>query len=1323
MGISSLGWHWLLVSSFLVGGAGIKAAVAQPVPDETLGGERSQVIDRGGANFDIDGGARRGGNLFHSFQEFNVDQGGSVYFLNPSGIENILSRVTGNNPSNILGTLGVRGAANLFFINPSGILFGPNSRLDVGGSFAATTADAIEFGEQGFFSATNPEAPSQLLSVAPSAFFFNQLANGDIVSRSITSTLPRDLLGLRVPDGETLLLLGGNVSIDGGNLADQRSGLHAPGGRVEIGSVSGSGRVGLNPDGSLTLTDGLARGDVTIQNRGIVDVRSATGGTLALHADNIRITGESELLAGILPNQGTAASQAGNIALDATGAIQVQQFSRVANQLGVGATGATGDIVLTTGSLLVAGGSRISTLMLGTGEAGSVVISASEEVRVQGINRGRSSGVLSVVGEPGTGRSGNVAIRAPILEVLNRAELNSRTEGRGDAGNVILIATDRILFNNNVTVSSTVTNRAKGQGGNVEITAPILEVFGGSELNASTFGQGDAGDILIRADEVSFQAISVENQPVPRGGALSRVARSGRGQGGNIRIETAVLEMLNGARLSANTLGQGDAGNIYITASDRVRFEGLPIEPNQIEPDQGDPLETRGGAFSTIETPRGATIDLTRQGGNIEITTPILEVFNGAQLQTSTDGRGDAGDVIIRAGDRIRFAGRSGAFASGALSTVETRGVGQGGNIQIETAVLEVVNGARLNASTQGQGDAGNIAIRAADRVRFQGFSPSGEFSGALSRVDRRGTGQGGTIRIRTSVLEVLNGARLTANTDGRGSAGNINIRASDRVRFQGVIPNGQFGGAFVRVDANGVGQGGNLRIRTSVLEVLDGAQLQTNTAGQGDAGNINILSDDRVRFEGRTGRFPSGAFSLVAKVGDEQNGDRGGLGQGGSIRIAAPIVEILNGARLNANTEWRGDAGSVMIRATDRVVLDGIGQDRTQNEDENQARFSSAIFTITQATASGRGGTVEITAPLVRVANAAVINAGTNSVLRGGDITINANEIEILNGGQIITTTGSEGRAGNIILDADRIRLSGRYSDADAVQQFEGQPLEDNGASGLFASTRSDSTGNGGRITVNATNLTLQDGARISAQSQGTGMAGNIRLNVSEQLQLTNSDILTIADRSSGGDITVNAADDTGLIILRGDSDITTNSQGNGGNITLRGSGIIAFDDSDILARSQDARGGNITLDAFFSQTGSLSSEVPFDGNDRVDVNADGEIESGTITTPDTSIIQNSLAELPDTAIDTDTLVSNSCVVQSREEMGSFTITGPGGLPQRPGTLAPSLYPTAPVRSMPDQPDQVDENRNWQPGDPIVEPQGAYQLEDGRIVLSRECL
>ena len=163
-----------LLSSVAVFGNG--RAIAQIItPDRTLGTESSILTSgvevKGNTADLIEGGAERGTNLFHSFSDFSIPEANRVYFANPVGIESILSRVTGGNLSNISGLLGVDGSADLWLINPSGIVFGSDAVLDIEGSFHATTADAITIGE-GVYSAIEPEQ-SQLLVVKPSTSFYN----------------------------------------------------------------------------------------------------------------------------------------------------------------------------------------------------------------------------------------------------------------------------------------------------------------------------------------------------------------------------------------------------------------------------------------------------------------------------------------------------------------------------------------------------------------------------------------------------------------------------------------------------------------------------------------------------------------------------------------------------------------------------------------------------------------------------------------------------------------------------------------------------------------------------------------------------------------------------------------------------------------------------------------------------------------------------------------------------------------------------------------------------------------------------------------------
>lgn len=259
-------WHWVGASLLAIGyviADSRNCVLAQITPDGTLGAESSIVTPtnvNGLPGDVIDGGATRGSNLFHSFERFSIPTGGEAFFNNALDIQNIISRVTGASISNIDGLLRANGAANLFLLNPNGIIFGPNATLNIGGSFVATTANAIGFGNQGFFSASAPDIPS-LLTVNPDAFFFNQVEAGEITinSRRDRTDIGFDtdyrlygqelaqVEGLKVPDGQSLLLLGGNIRLNGGT-------LQAPGGRVELGGVSGRGTVGLNDDGSMSST-------------------------------------------------------------------------------------------------------------------------------------------------------------------------------------------------------------------------------------------------------------------------------------------------------------------------------------------------------------------------------------------------------------------------------------------------------------------------------------------------------------------------------------------------------------------------------------------------------------------------------------------------------------------------------------------------------------------------------------------------------------------------------------------------------------------------------------------------------------------------------------------------------------------------------------------------------------------------------------------------------------------------------------------------------------------------------------------------------------
>ncbi len=189
-------------------------AVAQVTTDGTTA---TIVISPDGSNFVIHDGNRAGNNLFHSFQDFSVPTNGSASFNNAVDIQNIFSRVTGGNISSIDGLLGANGAANLFLINPAGIIFGRNAILNIGGSFLGSTADSLLFPE-GEFSAVDLDNPPLLTINAPIGLSFRD-EPGEIVNQSVTfDIISQSFAGLQVRPGATLALIGGDLSFNGGIL-------------------------------------------------------------------------------------------------------------------------------------------------------------------------------------------------------------------------------------------------------------------------------------------------------------------------------------------------------------------------------------------------------------------------------------------------------------------------------------------------------------------------------------------------------------------------------------------------------------------------------------------------------------------------------------------------------------------------------------------------------------------------------------------------------------------------------------------------------------------------------------------------------------------------------------------------------------------------------------------------------------------------------------------------------------------------------------------------------------------------------------------------
>ena len=913
-----------------------KFVLADIVPDNTLRVQSKTDIQNNITN--ITGGTQAGNNLFHSFQEFSVPSNGTAFFDNPSNIKNIINRITGNSISNIDGLLKANGTANLFLINPNGIVFGENARLEIGGSFFATSASGMEFSDGSSFSAKNPQESPLLTVNVPLGLQYGN--GGDIELQGST---------LQVNPGKTLALLGGNITTDKGTLI-------AESGRIELGGLTTTGTITLNTDSnsenfSLNYPAGIQRGDLSIKGT-VARVAADGGGSISVNARNIDISEVGVLVAGFGEGLGEVDAVAGDINVNATDDITLSKGSVIATFINPEAAGNAGNINIQAGSLNLLTGSQLFSSTAGRGNSGNINVDVRNSIVFDSADYTQTtSGIISSVDSGGVGNGGDVTLDAESVSINNGAQLNVSTNNQGNAGNVTINARDTVSVNGaNVGASgilNSVGENGTGQGGDISITTGSLFVTNGAQLNALSKNQGSAGNVNINAgDRIVLRG---ENRDDGSASAVfTTVDETGDGSGGDISILTDSLSITEGAGLYTLTNGKGSAGNIFIEAAGNILLDGTNSQ----------------GGVSGLYT----SVTPTAEGdaGQINILTGSLAITSGAALNTLTKGKGSAGNVYINARDTVSFDGTNeNGGASGIFTTVDEKAVGNGGDIEIETGSLSVTRGAGLFTLTKSQGNGGNVNINARDTVSFDGINLNSGSSGIFSSVDRTensvGVGKGGNINITTNTFSLSNGAGLYALTRGEGSAGNISVNARTQTFVDGVNSlTGGPSGIYSTVEPQGVGDGKEIRIVTDKLSVANGAVLSSTSQGNGAAGDITVdansillnrgtFSSDTVQEEGNINlRSTDLILRNDSKIGTNATGENV---IGGNINIDTGVLAGFENSDITANSiDFRG--GNVIINAEG---LFGI-----------QFRDIASVFSDITATGANSelNGNVEIITP-----------------------------------------------------------------------------------------------------------------------------------------------------------------------------------------------------------------------------------------------------------------------------------------------------------------------------------------------------------------------
>ena len=655
--------------------------IAQVVSDHST----STVINQVETNqFEITGGEQAGGNLFHSFEKFSLSENGTIQFLNATTIQTIISRVTGELPSNIQGTIATAGEANLILLNPNGITFGERATLQIGGSFMATTAEQIKFADGTIYNTNQTIEPPLLTVTAPIGLGFgtNPKSIINFAGNIDSDQNNRAIDGLEIPAGETFAFIGGKIVLEEGI-------IKAPGGRVELGAVGDNSQVKitetergwrLNYDQVETFSDLQLLGNSLIT---ISDPRdhstAATSSSAQLQGKRIIL--DNSNIGGF--NFDTLPSKP--ILLRATESLTVKNESAITNN-SLRASSGGGNILIDTGILELLNSSRItSNTQISDGKGGEIIINARDQIILDEVSV-ISTETFGAGANLPNGEAGDINLNTRNLEITNGSRIVStvREGSINDGGRININATESIRINGSEVnifsqeiefsrIASEATTRnlpaeavilTTGNAGKINITTDDLNLTDGGQISVAVRNQaqGKAGTLSFDVDRVT---ISGENSGIFSSSVSDENA-------GNLTVNASSLLIQQRGEISATTTGNGDAGNLIINAN------FLQLQQGEIS------ANTQGGK------------------GNIFLSTADLRLRDNSNIETNAFGFADGGNININT-DTLTL-----------LETSQIRANAQqgfGGAVVINTQGLFISPESRITATSE-RGEAFNGVIQ-----------------------------------------------------------------------------------------------------------------------------------------------------------------------------------------------------------------------------------------------------------------------------------------------------------------------------------------------------------------------------------------------------------------------------------------------------------------------------------------------------------------------------------------------------------------------------------------------------------------------------------
>ncbi|WP_218776684.1 filamentous hemagglutinin N-terminal domain-containing protein, partial [Nostoc sp. T09] len=1186
------------------------SARAQITPDGTLGAESTKLTPN--ANVQglpatlIEGGATRGINLFQSFLEFNIGDGQRVYFANPAGIENILTRVTGSDPSKIFGTLGVDGKANLFFLNPNGIVFGPNARLDVTGSFLATTANSFGFENGLKFSATNPEAaPLLTVSLRPGLQFgANQSASisnsgnlsvgqdlaliasnldlqGRLQAGRDLTLLAQDTVKVRdtvanpfIASASNQLIVQGYRAVDIFALNHPESGLFSGADMVlrSPNTVAGDAHYWAGGNFRIEQLDGnlgnlSSPGDPIIRASGDVSFNRYQGASLhilaggSVNIGSLTITGadatnpansitENVPLSTSLPNgtNSVAINGGGEPTLDIRAGTTAFGTPRLTPNPIPGAIGIINPNAPSS-SADINIGSIANLNYSGTGEPIKGKILLTNQYAANGLPGNIKTGAIATFGDVTIDSRGDIVTNEAI-DISSGIDSNN---------NIQFIANKNILIGGDLLSYS-----HTGNGGNIT----LISKNGSIDITAGTIASdtydGVAGDVNLQAaGDVYLGNILGGNINILAGGLFTldnvfvRSETYGSGNAGNIDVAAQSVFLNNGAQLRSISYGSGNSGNITVKAQDILSLTG--------NGDQ-DELPTPSAIFTL------ANLNSTGNGGDINITTNLLVMRDGSEILANNFGWGTdtkAGNITIRATGKISLDGyrvrQNDIPGTGIASNVSFFGYGkQGGTIDIASAALDLTNSGSIasNLERGANGQGGNIKLNIGGDILISGVGQAGP-SGIFALTQPTSVGNGGTIEVKAGgTISLQNGAEVKTDNNGSGLAGSIKITAGDKVSVEN---------SNVTSESNYNNESqfySTIDIAATKGSVfLNQARLSTTNLGLGFAGDISISARDEISILNNSN--PPDRLESEKK-GIFSNGNLGNIFIG-SYPEDSPLIPkkvTIDNSFLTTSNRVEGnnsenilakDAGNIIVKTLGDLFLTssnletatyGSGSGGSISVEANSVSLSNKSSLLANTQGSGKAGSVNVNT------TGGAVSLSESSINTGSDGLIptepkNVEKKEGQGGGDINITANSLLLTKNSLLNASTFgsENSGNvYITADKTVSFTDSSI---------LNARTYTGGNAGNVNINAQELSFSNGALIQAETFGSGNAGNLNINT-QLLALSNTSRI----------------------------DAQTFGSGNAGNANIKTQSLSLTEGSRINADTfGSGKGGNITIDPLISQ------------------------------------------------------------------------------------------------------------------------------------------